>query len=128
MKAVALLIVAVLHEPVPEDFVRFKLPLVPSQCNAIRAEWQYACSWRDAVIEAHRCNWPSDPPKWDGLLMDAKWRVAVWYNAWSMCDLCTNGIGPYPEYRVYEWRAVAAQELRRLLGPVDYYWGRLPPP
>ncbi len=118
MLTVALIVLAFLHEPSPSDFVRFG-ELTPARWerfsySPMRERYHAAWLWRQTCLRIYSPPLECNPE----VLNDAEWRWACWDAA---DDLCNWG-------QSTEWRLGAAQRLRGLLGPVDYFNGRLPEP
>ncbi len=122
MLTVALIVLAFLHEPSESDFVRFGMPLIPSHCEGwespVRMAFRRAAAYRGFIqrwkygYEAYGRN------DVDAIVNDANWRYLVWYEADSLANAECGGL----------YRSCAAQRLHSLLGPFDFYIGRLPEP
>ncbi len=118
MLTVALIVLAFLHEPAPADFVRFG-ELTPAdfdrrEISPMRECYFAASMWRDTCRRLHT-------PLYKNIgevRADAEWRFACWDSA---DDLCNSNFGT-------DTRLRAAQRLRKLLGPVDYFNGNMPEP
>ncbi len=118
MLTVALICLAFLHEPAPADFVRFG-ELTPARWerfsySPMRERYFAAGLW---LHVCHRRNSPLCE-RAPAMLDDAEYRWACW----DACDdLCNANC-------FTESRLRAAQRLHKLLGPVNYFFGRMPEP
>ena len=128
MRCLILTVAVYLHTPSPDDFLRFGMTLEPygaCTCDAYRQ----ARAWHRLAQEHHRIFWASDPQYWRDVVVDAEWREAVWSNANMLSD---SRLGSHSTDDSNWWwqydRHNAARRLRALIGPTNYYAGRLPPP
>ena len=117
----ALYILAAMHEPSAADVARFALPFEPSRIaeseSSVRLAWQASRHHHGVAVRA-AASIRGHGVDCSGMIADARWRERVWYYADDLADAL----------RPAEVRHRAAAELRCLLGPVDYYRGRLPAP
>ncbi len=128
MRALALILAAYAHEPSPDDFARFGLPLEPGG-NCVGENTRASRAWRDMVRRRHHLEWTLDPVGWRAVVADAEWRYEVWTNAAVLADT-RYGWG-CPDDPNWWWgtdRLSAARRLRALLGAEAYYLGVLPSP
>lgn len=122
MLALTLTILALLHEPSERDFLRFDLPLTPAYtpggASPVRAAFQRASAYHwmiDKWKNGYEAYGRADV---DDIVRDANWRYEVW---WHVDDLADAS-------QCAERRFHAARRLRGLLGPTDYFHGKLPSP
>lgn len=124
MKYFILYILAFTHQPHPDDVWRFGYAPLPAYHPAglisdARQQWRLAGRYR-AYAEHLKRTWilPGQEQTLEAMLLDAVWRE----RCWDKVDDLANSSLPV------SCRIAAAQRLRELLGPVDYFTGRLPEP
>ncbi len=109
----SLLCVALNSEPTPGDIHRFGFSLGPVTQSVPREVWRSTQSRLREVRSRSLFN-----KDWlDELVADALWRERVWDAVDDLSRDCCS----------FDSRKYAAQRLKRLLGPIDYLRGALPP-
>lgn len=119
MFAFAVLAVAALHEPTPADVHRFGFAVRPIADSPPRAGWNAA---RERLYDLSQpvSGWIAYGRETQiaAGLVEQRWRERVWDAADDLARECAS----------VECRLSAARRLRRLIGPVAYWLGELPPP
>ena len=109
---ICLMAVCEFHTPAPDDWQRFGL--IPQPCyrddepSPARDRWNRSVRYREWV----RSNGSKEEYAY------AEWVSLAWYHADDLVD------SNLPIHR----RVKAAIRLKEIIGPVDYYFGKLPEP
>lgn len=124
MKLFALYICAFLYEPGPNDALRFGMPIVSTypqggQPSPARAAWRQSTYYRAYIVNLQR-TWaiPGQEDALAALLEDAAWSERAWDQLDNMANSWMSQSG----------RIQSAYRLRDIIGPVNYYLGRMPAP
>ena len=123
MRHLVFLALAYAHDPTPLDALRFGINPGPARFDygesSLRLAFKSCRVYRDYILEQHHgYTGYGRQDKTQPLVDDATWRYNVWY---TLDDMCDTNLG-------VQCRKRAAEKLQGLLGPVDYYAGRLPTP
>lgn len=119
MLAFAVLAAAALHEPTPADVHRFGFAVRPIADSPPRAGWNAA---RERLYDLSQpvSGWIAYGRETQiaAELLEQRWRERAWDAVDDLARECASA----------ECRLAAARRLRRLIGPVAYWLGELPPP